>query len=137
MTWFQVDDHLSDHYKVVALGADQMVGIGLLTLCGVWCADRQSEGFVPQQVADRYDPGLRVARRLVEVELWDDASLDGIVGYRFCDWADYQLGAAPGLNRKSTIRAAGRERQRRYRQRRSAELSEVFDDSAQSGRDSR
>lgn len=122
MTWFQVDDCLSDHRKVRKLGDDRLLAVGLWTLCGSWCGANLTDGFVPLEVVDRWDPGLKVASKLVEVGLWCEGSLDGEVGFRFHGWGEYQLTREEVLRR----RADARERMRRYRERRDVELAEDF-----------
>lgn len=122
MTWFQVDDCFPDHRKVRLLGDDRLLAVGLWTLCGSWCGQNLTDGFVPVEVVDRWDPGLKVAARLVEVKLWRESSLGGESGYRFHDWGEYQLTREEVLKR----RADARERMRRYRERRDMEVSEAF-----------
>lgn len=125
MTWFQVDDHLSDHRKVRKLGDDRLLAVGLWTLCGSWCGANLSDGFIPAEVVDRYDPGLKIAARLVEVELWSDDDLDGEPGFRFHEWSEYQLSKDEVLQR----RADNRDRQRRYRERQRGD-SGIFSEDA-------
>lgn len=101
MSWGRIDDGLHDHSKVVALGpvTDPM---GLWTLCFSWThghANATTPGFVPRMLPARFAGssarGTRLARRLVDVGLWE--VVDG--GWIFHDWADY---AAPARDREST-----------------------------------
>lgn len=85
--WFKVDDKLHDHRKTRRLRRDKAAAIGLWTLCGSWASDNTTDGFVPAEVAERWDPDGRLAERLVEVGLWHRAEADGEDGYRFHEWA--------------------------------------------------
>lgn len=123
MTWFQVDDHLSDHRKVRRLGEDKLAAVGLWTLCGSWCGANLSEGFIPAEVVDRWDPGLKIAARLVEVELWSEDASEGERGFRFHEWGEYQRSKDAVLRQRNLNRL----RQKRYRDRREAELLASFD----------
>jgi hypothetical protein len=86
VTAFRVDDKFHDHPKVRKLGDDQLVAVGLWTLCGSWTSGRAPAGFVPTEVVQRFDRKERYARRLVEVGLWCLAEVDGETGYRFYQW---------------------------------------------------
>lgn len=90
MTWFKVDDQLHDHRKRRRLGKDQLPAMGLWLLIGSWCADTHSDGFVPLEIVQRFDPKLRFAKRLVDVGLWQREVHDSEHGYRFHDWNEYQ-----------------------------------------------
>jgi len=48
MTWFKVDDKLSFHAKVVRAGNPAM---GAWVRIGAWCAERESDGIIPIEVA--------------------------------------------------------------------------------------
>lgn len=90
MTWFRIDDKFAEHPKVRRLAKDRVSATGLWTLCGVWCADNLSDGFVPAEVVRRYDPRLRMAKRLVEVTLWHEVAREGELGYEFHEWSEHQ-----------------------------------------------
>ncbi|MBP2341055.1 hypothetical protein JOF41_007309 [Saccharothrix coeruleofusca] len=90
MTWFRVDDKFAEHAKVRRLAKDRVPAVGLWTLCGVWCADNLSDGFVPEEVVRRHDPRLRLAKRLVEVTLWREVEREGEFGYEFHEWSEHQ-----------------------------------------------
>lgn len=90
MTWFKVDDSFYRHRKVRKLGRDKVAAVGLWTLCGDWSADNLSDGFVPWEIVEDWDPTRAAAARLVDVGLWEDATEDDEDGVRFHDWADHQ-----------------------------------------------
>jgi hypothetical protein len=111
MAWFKVDDKLADHRKVRRLGTDKLAAMGLWTLCGSWAADELSDGFVPEEIARRFDPGLECAGRLVEVGLWDPAEQDGETGFQFHEWTDHQ----PSKDQVLERRRADADRRARWR----------------------
>ncbi|WP_435582891.1 hypothetical protein [Amycolatopsis thermoflava] len=94
MPWFKTDDVFWRHRKVRKLGRDKLPAIGLWLLAGSWCADNLDEnltdGFVPREQVESWDPRLRYAKRLVDAGLWGEAEHDGERGYEFHDWAEYQ-----------------------------------------------
>lgn len=113
MTWFKADDNLQDHPKVLQLGRDMVPAMGLWTLVGTWAARQRTDGFVPVVIIRRYDPRERLAKRLVEVGLFERAEANGAVGYQFHDWPDHQPTAAEVARKQEFTR----ERQRKFRER--------------------
>jgi hypothetical protein len=111
MAWFKVDDKLADHRKVRRLGTDKLAAMGLWTLCGSWAADELSDGFVPEEIARRFDPDLECAARLVEVGLWNPAEQDGESGFQFHEWTDHQ----PSKDQVLERRRADADRRARWR----------------------
>ena len=108
MPWFKVDDKLHDHRKVRKLGRDRLSGLGLWIVCGTWAAANVTDGFVPQDVVQRYDPKGRYARCLVAVGLWVEEIVDSEDGYRFHDWDEYQLSSAEVEGLRKRRAEAGR-----------------------------
>lgn len=111
MTWFKVDDQLHDHKKARRLGKDKLAASGLWVLCGSWSADTLSDGFVPDEIVERFDPKQVYAKRLVEVELWHRVEHDGEPGYEFHDWDEYQ----PTRDKVLGDRQAWRDRKQKSR----------------------
>lgn len=122
MTWFKADDGLADHRKVRQLGRDRLPAMGLWLLSGTWSAQQLTDGFVPDEIVERYDPKHRMARRLVDVGLWIRAGIDAEngnfpvtePGYLFHDWAEMQP-LARDVQRR---RAETRDRVRKHREQR-------------------
>lgn len=113
---FRVDDNFHAHRKVAKLGVEGIDAIGLWTLAGSWSADQLSDGWVPEYVAARLDPGYEGrAAKLVRVGLWQETERDGERGWQFNGWSE------PGRNLTSeqvkAERAATADRQRRFRSR--------------------
>jgi len=111
MAWFKIDDKLHDHPKVRKLRVHKLAALGLWTACGSWSADTLSDGFVPAEIVQRFDPDEGLAKRLVEVGLWNEDEHDDEVGYRFHQWTDHQPTKAEVERR----REEARERMRRRR----------------------
>src|SRR5690606_10712690 len=113
VTWFRIDDKLHDHPKVRKLRTDKLAALGLWTVCGSWSADTLSDGFVPAEIVQRFDPTEKLAKRLVEVGLWAEDEHDDEFGYRFHQWTEHQPTKAEVERRRSEAR----ERMRRNRAR--------------------
>lgn len=109
MSWLYVDDRFHDHPKARKAGT---AAIGLWVLCGAWCADYLTDGFVPAEVARRYGTA-RQADKLVAAGLWHAAEKDGEPGYQFHEWDTYQKTRA----QVETEREKTRERVARHRAR--------------------
>ncbi len=85
MTWFKVDDSFHSHPKALAAGP---AALGLWVIAGSWSCANLTDGFVPDYVLPRLTDGAReLAETLVAVGLWRRAK----GGYRYHDWAVYQL----------------------------------------------
>lgn len=70
--------------------------------------DHKTDGFVPREVVVSWDPKRRRAQRLVLAELWIETEQNGVPGYQFHDWLDYQLSTAEMLERQQARSEAGR-----------------------------
>lgn len=108
MTWFKVDDRFHDHRKVRQLGKDRTNAVGLWVLAGTWAAANLTDGFVPEDIACRFDPRGTYAKRLVDVGLWEPAEQDGEPGYVFHEWEHHQPTRADVLERRRVRAEAGR-----------------------------
>jgi hypothetical protein len=97
VTWFRVDDKFHDHPKTRRLRADKLPAAGLWSLAGSWAADNLTDGFVPTEIVQRFDPKQRYAKRLVEVGLWGLGERDGEDGYEFHEWMSWQPSKAEVL----------------------------------------
>lgn len=113
MTWFRIDDKFHDHAKVRKLGKERTAAVGVWTLCGSWSADTLSDGFVPSEIVLRFDPKEKLARRLVEVGLWDELERDGEHGYQFHQWDQHQPTRAEVHKRRDDTRKRVEEWRRR------------------------
>lgn len=119
MPWFMVDDKLHSHRKSVRAGVPAM---GLWVLAGSWCADQLSDGFIPDYMVLRLDPGGEdSAAELVRAGLWYEAERDGEKGWQFHQWEERQ----PTREDVLAKRADARERMARVRQNRHAGSPEV------------
>jgi len=115
MTWFKVDDQLAFHPKVIEAGNSAM---GLWVRAGAWCGAHLTEGALPKHMIGTLGAQARDAKRLVEVGLWEQTD----VGFQFRDWDEYQ----PTKKQVEADKAANRERQKRFRdRRRNAETNDV------------
>lgn len=86
---FRIDDTASEHPKLRAAG---LQAFGLWSAAGSWCMNpaHLTDGWVPLHYVQGWDGGRKSAKKLVEVGLWRDETRDGIAGYQYHDWADFQ-----------------------------------------------
>jgi hypothetical protein len=84
MTWFKVDDGLTDHPKVIALQEHKNWprALALWTLAGAWSSKQLTNGRVPRAIVTRLGCSQDDAKLLALVGLW---IIDGD-GYAFHDW---------------------------------------------------
>lgn len=90
MAWFKVDDMLHSHPKARKAGVAAM---GLWALAGAHSCAYKEDGFVPEWFVVSWPNGKRLAAQLAEAELWEAGQKNGVVGWWFHDWCDYQLTA--------------------------------------------
>lgn len=110
MTWFKVDDGLHSHRKAIRAGVPAM---GLWVLAGSWSSDQLTDGWVPNYIAARLDPGhhAKHAAALVRAGLWIPDEHEGESGWWFHQWGDHQ----PMAKTVHDQREAARERMSRLR----------------------
>lgn len=108
MVFFLVDDGLPDHRKTRKLGRGKLPALGLWTLCGPWASKNLTNGFVPAEVVQRYDPNEHFAKQLVDAGFWEEAEQEGERGYQFHDWEDVNFTKEEVLARREQKAAAGR-----------------------------
>lgn len=115
MTWFKVDDKFWSHPKSIHVSS---TALGIWCRAGAYCADHLTDGVIEERLLHTVCPEpravvVRAAAELVAAELWE--VIPG--GWRYHDWSDHQ----PSRKDVEADRAAGRERQRKSRERRRAE----------------
>lgn len=79
MAWFKVDDKLHSHPKRHRAGLRAM---GLWVICGSWCGDQLTDGFVPRDMLAALGGKPAEAKALVDAELWE--AVPG--GWQYHDW---------------------------------------------------
>lgn len=82
MPWFQVDDRMAYHRKIVAAGNS---AVGLWARAGAWCAGELTDGFVPDHMVQAMGTAAQ-ARKLVQVGLWHRVDERG--GYQFHEFTE-------------------------------------------------
>ncbi len=125
MSWVKLDDNYADHPKVVAAGP-----LAAWLNVAAWCyaARYRTDGFVPYNAVGRlcdtmtYDPH-DLARRLVEVGLWEAVSDNAYDGYRIHDYLQYNPSAADA----EATREAARQRMQKVRKTRRRQNTQARD----------
>lgn len=103
MTWIRVDDHFADHPKVMALGSDRLLGLGLWQVAASYCARYLTDGFVPTAHVRAHAP-KKLIDRMVDVGLFDVVA----GGYRLHDWLTYNPSRQQVEEAQAKKRRAGR-----------------------------
>lgn len=117
MTWFKLDDAWWRSRKIRKLGrrrvevSAQVAGAGVWSLAGDWAADNLTDGFVPWEVVEDWDPEHDIAARLIEVGFWFESECDGEPGVQFHNWAEWQ----PTKEQVTQRRKADADRRARWR----------------------
>lgn len=83
MAWFNADDKMHSHPKMRVAGLEAM---GLWLVSGTYCTDYLTDGAVPTWFIESWPRGKALAKRLVEVRLWEENP----DGYQFLSWGEYQ-----------------------------------------------
>lgn len=107
---FRVADNAPEHPKLRAVG---LAAAGLWSLAGAYAMRELTDGWVPDYWVQTWPGGKKQAAALIQVGLWSAVPRQGIAGYLFHDWAEYQRSAA-SVNED---RRKGRERAKRSRER--------------------
>ena len=77
MSWFKIDDKLHSHKKVARLHG--IAPMGLWALAGSWSSNQETDGFIPEYIAERIDQDFAEhAAELVRVGLWEVDEIDGV-----------------------------------------------------------
>jgi hypothetical protein len=82
MAWAKVDDNLTFHPKVLAVGNEAM---GVWVRAMSWSMQQLTDGFIPHDIVVAVK-GSAVAPALCHKGLWHE--VEG--GFQFNDWCDYQ-----------------------------------------------
>ena len=121
MAWFKVDDNFLMHPKTAMLSND---ATALWLRAGSWSGQQRTDGFVPRFILPMFRSTEAAVDELVTVGLWEPASLDGVDGYRFHDWADYQpLADEEDELRRKRSEAGRKGMERRWGKRRESEAT--------------
>lgn len=102
MAWFQVDDQLAFHPKVIQAGNAAM---GMWVRAGAWSQAHLTGGHIPAEQVKALG-GVAVAKKLVAAGLWIVDDERG--GYRFHEWGSRQMSAEEIMERRAKRSASGR-----------------------------
>jgi hypothetical protein len=127
VSWFKVDDAFHSSKPVLKIPRKyRLAAIGLWTSAGTWCAQEESDGFLPDWVLEELCGTKAIARHLVSAGLWIEvkadledsssvsdgsSSVSGESGWQFKNWSKYQ----PTREELDEKREKDRIRQANYR----------------------
>jgi len=111
VAWSRYDDEFPDHPKVVALGDDEPLALLLFIRANARSARYGTDGLVTRDslvtLSRRIPDVCRIARRLVEVGLWESCP----EGFRVHDFLEYHMSADEVRRRRKL--ASDRQKRRR------------------------
>lgn len=107
---FRVADTAPEHTKLRRAG---LAAAGLWALAGAYAMRELTDGWVPEYWVQSWPAGGKQAAALVAVGLWRPVARDGMPGFSFHDWVDFQRPAAKIIEE----REKGKERAARSRAR--------------------
>jgi hypothetical protein len=87
---FRIHESAPEHPKLRAAG---LAAAGLWSMAGAHSMKEGTDGWVPAYWVGTWPSGKRYAGVLVKVGLWTVEARNGIPGYRFHDFLDYQRSA--------------------------------------------
>jgi 5-methylcytosine-specific restriction endonuclease McrA len=88
---FRIADSAPEHPKLRQAG---LAATGLWSLAGGWAMRELTDGWVPEYWIKSWPSGKKHAATLVKVGLWSPETRNGIPGYIYHDWDDYQRSSA-------------------------------------------
>jgi hypothetical protein len=99
---FRVHESAPEHRKMRAAG---LAAIGLWTMSGAYSTREGTDGWVPAHFVATWPGGKRQVKTLLQIGLWWPEDRDGIPGFRFHDFLDYQRSAEQIEQEKEKARA--------------------------------
>lgn len=126
--WFKVESAMAGHRKTRKIPRERVdapartAAMGAWWFAASWTAHNETDGFVPIEEFERWDPDGVLAPMLVDVGYLEDATVGGERGYLLHDWLDVQKSIADlageraydarkaALHRDPRLTAAVRER---------------------------
>lgn len=101
MVDFRVADSAPEHGKLRAAGP---AAIGIWCMAGAYAMRELTDGWVPDYWVQTWPAGKRHAATLVKVGLWRREQRNGIDGYAFHDWDQYQRPAQKVVEQREKAR---------------------------------
>jgi hypothetical protein len=98
--WFKVESAIVAHRKTrliprAAIEAPtRTAAMGVWLFAAAWSAQHESDGFVPGEEFERWDPNGDLTPFLLQVGYLEDATVGGERGYKLHDWLDVQRSRA-------------------------------------------
>lgn len=127
MSWFKVDDAFHSSKPVLKIPRKyRLAAVGLWISAGTWCAQEESDGFLPEWVLEELCGTPALARQLVNCDLWSPVTRPVLTsssvsersssgseesGWQFKNWSKYQ----PTRKELDEKREKDRIRQANYR----------------------
>lgn len=121
--WFKVESVMAVHRKTRLIPRDdctistRTAAMGVWFFAASWTAREETDGFVPAEEFERWDPTGELTNFLAHVGYLDHATVGGEVGYYLHDWLDVQQSKAQ-MDARRTYDAA---RQRKSRSNRTGQ----------------
>jgi hypothetical protein len=97
--WFKVETAMASHRKTRLMSREPVTApartaaMGVWWFAAAWTAEKETDGFVPAEEFERWDPNGNLTPILADAGYLEDATVGGEVGYMLHDWLDWQKSA--------------------------------------------
>jgi len=94
--WFKVESKMASHRKTRLIPRDRAevplrtAAMGAWWFAACWAAENESDGFIPAEETERFDPDGVLIPWLVKAEYFEPATVGGERGWILHDWLDVQ-----------------------------------------------
>jgi len=100
MDWFKVESGIRNHRKTRLLPRERVdvplrtAAMGVWLMAAAWTAKEETDGFVPAEELEPFDPDGVAIKALMTAGYFTEATVKGEIGYQLHDWEDRQMTSA-------------------------------------------
>jgi hypothetical protein len=98
--WFKVESGIRSHRKTRLIPRERIdvplrtAAMGVWLMAAAWTAKEETDGFVPAEELEPFDPDGVVVKALITAGYVTEATVKGEIGYQLHDWEDRQMTSA-------------------------------------------
>lgn len=105
--WFKVESGIRSHRKTRLISRERVdvplrtAAMGVWLMAAAWTAKEETDGFVPAEELEAFDPTGVISKALIDAGYFVEAVVRGETGYQLHDWEDRQMTAADLKTRRN------------------------------------